>query len=1166
MKKIPLYSQTQKFVATKLLFGFLVQSCQTTLNGLNMDPVAETKTVVPTKKCVNNTMLTQHTDTVPPMESEVLQRLQSTNIDNHAKLDIVIKYLIQDRMPQEYVESSKRIIPKLSDIFQGEESHKLWVRYFDVTHKIADEYKNEESLDIIRKGVTELVQKILLKNNAQIDWRIAKKMLAVKEIFHNVTFSVNHKEFFRTIITEIDKAFEYMLWKNPKEPNNELTLDTLSKFKAQINDPSKADLLSKAIITGRFDKKDFGFTDTAIMGEDGGMYLLLNNHDAYKEKVITTPNTVTSEYLNSKIKPKGLKNQITIGKGGFGTVRFALSLLDNDKTKPAGIICVKKTKNFEKLKSGNPNVNPLESITNGTLGDYFTNDVAEMIQAPNVFDMSLVTDTTINSLHQKGYLMMEVLPQNTGTAVFKKPEYQKWEYQKPYLLDVLRGTVELLSQNIAHTNLKTDNTLYNPDIRKATIIDLGGTVKVQNQQEISNFDVEKYPFEATPGFFAPELNENSGITILDMNKALAYTCGRVIKSVITACPPNKQLKLELKNEDISTDLDKDGVDKIKRLITLLTKDNPEERISIKDAIKEIEAIGDDSYKKNVIFTHYTRQIKERIANNKSSISINEDIESTQDLLIKLDVTSLNPYRYKDLKTEDLFEKIDKFFATNSNQDVMLLLGAAGSGKSIALQIKFIEAIKNWKPGMPVPIYFNLANNIDLEKIILSLNKDLGTNLTIENLQNAHLYIDSFDEGLGIVTQRDTLIKSYIAKLGNPKILISCRQDYLPSENDYTWFTPESKKLDTCYVAPINYTKHKNLDEYVTKYVDYNKLPNNPKYYLDKIQTLNLKDRINTGFMFHLVMQSIDSVTKESASKQGIYKAYVDNYQHTAIKKLTTAQQEIVAKKLDIFQKESKKAENLEKAVSNSGKFIATQLHLQNVVRITHESDLFKAMGYNETLLFKEQTLYHILKLLPLKIETKHSSSKIKMEQAVEIGFIHDTIKNYFLLEAIKDEFEKTEISTTLAAKNIIKDVELIKFIAATIPYDEALEKSLRKAIDLTKTDKFELAVTAAANAITLLVAAQCSFYGEDLSNVSIRGANIRNAIFQYTDFTGADLTNVDLSRCNLVGAKFVKANMKGVDLSVFPDLVGHEGDVNEVTFSPDGTMIASAGSECVKNQ
>ena len=61
--------------------------------------------------------------------------------------------------------------------------------------------------------------------------------------------------------------------------------------------------------------------------------------------------------------------------------------------------------------------------------------------------MSLVTNRkNVNGdgEHLKGYLMMEVLPQNTGTKIFKIPDYQKWEYQKPYLIDVFEGTNMLL--------------------------------------------------------------------------------------------------------------------------------------------------------------------------------------------------------------------------------------------------------------------------------------------------------------------------------------------------------------------------------------------------------------------------------------------------------------------------------------------------------------------------------------------------------------------------------------------------------------------------------------------------------------------------------------------------------------------------------------------------
>ena len=150
----------------------------------------------------------------------------------------------------------------------------------------------------------------------------------------------------------------------------------------------------------------------------------------------------------------------------------------------------------------------------------------------------------------------------------------------------------------------------------------------------------------------------------------------------------------------------------------------------------------------------------------------------------------------------------------------------------------------------------------------------------------------------------------------------------------------------------------------------------------------------------------------------------------------------------------------------------------------------------------------------MKIETKYYSSSKKSKkqsQEVKIGFIHDTIKNSYLLEAIQDEMRITNgNSKILPNKSIATDVELARFIADAVRHDLGLTQHLRRAINLTKTDKSEPAAVYAANSITILVAANYSFTCQDLSNINIRGANIKNGIF-----TGADFSGADLSYCNL---------------------------------------------------
>jgi serine/threonine protein kinase len=596
---------------------------------------------------------------------ELLKEIFSdSTIEKHIVLDLGIKYLNNLKNPEvtKYESYSSYIMKKLHNVFQGDELYKPWVRYFDVTCKVKEGLRGQGKLNIFPKKLgmfksktSNLVQELLFENgNNKIDWRIVKKMLAVSgDLFEKDTINIFQQEdLFKPILGEIKKAREFLLWKDPVNSlvSTQLVTNTLNKLQEHFSDQVKLTQLKDAILSGRFDKKKFELPNTVVMGEDGGMYLLLNNLTKDNEQVIK--DVTGNDYLKDKLQKKGEKQQITIGKGGFGTVRFALSLFDA-KSKPGDLVCIKKTKSIKGLET------TCARIIDETLKDYFTSDVADIIYAPSVFDMALVTLDVGNS-HRKGYLIMEMLPQNTATKVFATLVYQKWEYQKPYLLDVFQKTLNLLDQNIAMTDLKPDNTLYNTDTRKATIIDLGGTVKIDYREEITKFNIRKYSFQSTKEFSAPELQQKKGV--IDISKALAFACGKIIEDIIKG----------------STDIKEDEVKKVKNLITSLTNPNPEERSSIKDAIEKVGAIGDDSYKENIIFTHYINKVKERFKNNKSSIGINEDIEklisdknirelvsnknieNTGSLYIDLYTTGFDPYRYAGLETDILFSKIDNF--------------------------------------------------------------------------------------------------------------------------------------------------------------------------------------------------------------------------------------------------------------------------------------------------------------------------------------------------------------------------------------------------------------------------------------------------------------------------------------------------------------------------
>ena len=353
-----------------------------------------------------------------------------------------------------------------------------------------------------------------------------------------------------------------------------------------FREKSLYDSLSQAVIRGRFDKDDFKLSNSLIVGEDGGLYLLLNRLDQEQQQGMVQKNIVTEIYLKDKIvkaeEEKGDKirenfrgDKIVLGKGGFGKVRLALNLFRGKKD-PGDIVCIKKTKNFKELTPKGTDIsisNALQQATEITLKDYFASGVAEKVYAPQIFDLALVADPLVNSedklnkCHQKGYLMMEMFPQNTATKIFREPTYQKWKYQKPFLIDLISGTLELLNKRIAFTDLKPDNALFDPDTFKTTIIDLGGTIKIAATDSVDNFNIRSYSCQFTSGYRAPETVKSIN-TSISLPKALAYTCGKVIEEVVQ--------KSDYSEKDL------------KQLIDSLIKEIPQERMTLEEALAHLK--------------------------------------------------------------------------------------------------------------------------------------------------------------------------------------------------------------------------------------------------------------------------------------------------------------------------------------------------------------------------------------------------------------------------------------------------------------------------------------------------------------------------------------------------------------------------------------------------
>ena len=198
------------------------------------------------------------------------------------------------------------------------------------------------------------------------------------------------------------------------------------------------------------------------------------------------------------------------------------------------------------------------------------------------------------------------------------------------------------------------NTLFDINTLKTTVIDLGGTIKIETAAE--KFEKSKFSFQTTPEYRAPEMGD-SGDSVINLPKALAYTCGQLMKEVV-------------QKSDYS------NTKELQALIDKLTHKDPGRRISIQQAIDTLERMGDDSYREDVVFRHYIAKVQERIESNRPSVSLNEDILETKELHINQNITSRDPERYPDLDTEDLLKKVDTFLLPNQKQHrVMVVLSS-----------------------------------------------------------------------------------------------------------------------------------------------------------------------------------------------------------------------------------------------------------------------------------------------------------------------------------------------------------------------------------------------------------------------------------------------------------------------------------------------------------
>jgi serine/threonine protein kinase len=1041
---------------------------------------------------------------IPSNASTSSQSIINYSSGETVKLISGIKNELMGGTVDDFIENSLKHIKVNHNFFNEKKSTLLWLRYFNAFEYCrASNIKNSTLLQerVAREIIDELLLHGVVNNIYKQDYRVLRKILALNILPNGVDKEKVERLLIDAFKDEIRQALNYLIWKEQNKNSTIFTKELLHQLLICC-DERREEILN-ALIIGRFDKNDFNFfskssrfhecINSIILGEDGGLYVLINSINQETKSILNE--LVDDNYLVDK-RFGNDKNKIIIGAGAFGKVRFAISLFVA-KAKPGDVICVKKTSSYEDI---NPTRIILDSFNN-----YIVDNSTKVVAPPVILDIATILNTSLEDQekekHMKGYVFMEIFPQNTGDKIFSQEKYQEWEYQKPYVRGVFSAILELLDQGVVMTDLKPANTLFDVDNRTVKIIDTGGIIK---PHDITCFGPQQV--EHTPYFAAPELA--LATSQINLRQALSYGCGKVLDATIS---------LGTKHVDIAP---------LKELVASMTQENPNERLSIQDALvklKNIKTTDGDKWEESVVFQAYINKIKDRLKNNRSSIGINQDIYDIKEkLYIPVRVTRMDPQRYKNLPTLDLLDEMKDNFLNKEyieeNKQVMLILGNAGSGKSIVMQQKFIDAVDAWESGSALPIYFNMANNINMKDVLRTLDNELNTGI-MDNMKDKAvlLFADSFDEGLypengDPEREKDKVIKSYInhplfggMQGKNVRLAVSCRTDYLKNDENERWFFPERGPLGLAkwYITSIFYEGENAMTTAIEKWCNYNNekslsiieqknkaleiigldnlLDENDfkrhreqkyqaEYFAKLINKSGLKSDLTTGYLLYMALDVFsDKRTykrlkdiyrielKDLASRHNLYREYVTNYMDSAIEKLNLREiielsrefqnlrylkssEELLQANLSLRNlisdinprsevgerlreialsfKENPKfyvADSFENTVEELaidlrelGKWISTILHLEAQFRIKNDSVLFKAYDYNESTLIKYQKVYFLLSLLPSKIELTQVGGQYELSQEVAMAFIHDSVKNYYLLEAIKDELKESE--------------------------------------------------------------------------------------------------------------------------------------------------------------
>jgi hypothetical protein len=440
---------------------------------------------------------------------------------------------------EKFIGLIERHFPSLFDHFRKfKQDYKPFIKLLQIFDLMLANFKDEKLISQRSDLIKRLMSLIQGKLNSS-DWRSLRKLYDSSE---ELNYPFNFKEenlLVNGFLQRLESVSQALIWRGSKMSEKLAESAIKAIFSLSKTNPKK---FNESLMKGRFERKDLNIEGSLVLGDEGGIYMLINSAPpgSINEAIILEAG-VPEEFLKEK-RGEAL-DKVTLGEGSFGKVRFALSVLGDRNVDIGHVICVKKSQAIVK-EAKRERRNSLASVSDSTLEDFFAIKLNESIFAPKPLDMAILTNKLNKENHRKGYLFMELVPQNTANKVLFRPEYQKWEYQKPYILRVMKTMINLLIDNrILNTDLKPENTLFDPIARSMAVIDLGSSLYIEKHYDLHKFDASVGGFGVTQPYCPPEILDENQNESVDLKKAISLFMRGHDSRVDLRCAAKTQVKL-----------------------------------------------------------------------------------------------------------------------------------------------------------------------------------------------------------------------------------------------------------------------------------------------------------------------------------------------------------------------------------------------------------------------------------------------------------------------------------------------------------------------------------------------------------------------------------------------------------------------------------------------